>query len=167
MDKNPTPDEKKFEELLTKINKLKSSGSYDLSMEEDLSLAVMNLISLEEHFFFTAKKTGKDDYLDMLAQVREMRKTLMKKMIPQYEGEAWCVCKHLLSTTMRMIEVGTKHQTDGKHQEAKELFGMAYKTFTLFWAVRLKLVNLAGVKKIEKAVSVDDLVSQLIDCCKE
>jgi hypothetical protein len=160
-------EDKKFQELLAKINKLKNSGTYDLSMEEDLALAVMNLISLEEHFFFTGEKTGKSEYFEMLQSVREMRKKLMGKMIPQYEGETWCVCKHLLSTTMRMLEVGTKNQSDGKNKEAVEMFDMAYKTFNLFWAVRLKLVDLKGVKKMEKPMSVDDLVSQLVDCCKE
>jgi len=54
MDKKPT-----MEELIEKVNKLKATGELDLSMEEDLSIAVMNLISLEEHFYFTAEKTGK------------------------------------------------------------------------------------------------------------
>ena len=35
------------QELIKKINELKSSGTVDLSMEEDLSIAIMNLVSLE------------------------------------------------------------------------------------------------------------------------
>ena len=127
----------------------------------------MNLISLEEHFFFTAQKTGKADYLDLLAQTREIRKKMLAKMIDQHEGETWCISKHLLATTMRLMEVATKYQTDKKTEEAKESFDMAYKVYSLFWAVRLKLVDLKGVKKLDKAVSVEDLVSQLVDCCKE
>lgn len=45
-----------MKELIEKINKSKASSELDLSMEEDLSIAIMNLISLEEHFFFTAEK---------------------------------------------------------------------------------------------------------------
>ena len=71
----------KFKELIAKIEKMKKSGEIDLSTEEDLSLAVMNLISLEEHFFFTGVKTGKNDYMDLLFQVREVRKSLLKKLI--------------------------------------------------------------------------------------
>ena len=50
------PGREKFDELVKKIEAAKASGTVDLSMEEDLSIAVMNLISLEEHFFFTANK---------------------------------------------------------------------------------------------------------------
>ncbi len=161
------PDEKKFQQLIDKIKKLQASGNYDLSLEEDLSIAVMNLISLEEHFFLTSQKTGKSDYLDLLQQTREIRKALLAKMIPQHEGETWCITKHLLAATMRLIEVGTKYQTDGKNQEADTSFTQAYKIYSLFWAVRLKLLNLKDVKKVTQPVSVEDLVNQLVDCCQE
>lgn len=159
-------DENKFQKLLAKIKQIQASGSYDLSLEEDLSIAVMNLISLEEHFFFTSQKTGNSDYLDLLQQTREVRKQLLAKMIPVNEGETWCISKHLLSATMRLIEVGTKYQTDGKKAEANTSFTQAYKIYSLFWAVRLKLLNLKGVK-IKKTMSIEDLTTQLIDCCKE
>src|SRR3989338_745227 len=109
------------EELLEKVNQLKAGGTVDLSLEEDLSIAVMNLIGLEEHFFFTAEKTGKNEYFDLLNQVREMRKELMGKMIDQHEGETWCVAKHLLAASMRLIEVGTKLLGDGKQDEAQAM----------------------------------------------
>lgn len=156
-----------FQKLLAKIKRLKESGSYDLSLEEDLSIAVMNLISLEEHFFFTSQKTGKSEYLDLLQQTREVRKQLLAKMIPANEGETWCISKHLLAATMRLMEVGTKYQSDGKKAEADTSFTQAYKIYSLFWAVRLKLVDLKGVKKLNKPMSIEDLTTQLIDCCKE
>lgn len=90
-------------------------------------------------------------------------------MIDQHEGETWCISKHLLATTMRMTEVGTKYLNDGKKKDAKEMFAMAYKTYSLFWALRLKLLNLKNVKakELSKSLTVDDLVSKLVDCCKE
>ena len=158
------PDDPKFQQLVDKIKKLQAGKNYDLSLEEDLSIAVMNLISLEEHFFFTSQKTGKSDYLDLLQETREIRKSLLAKMIPQHEGETWCITKHLLAATMRLIEVGTKYQSDGKKAEASTAFTQAYKIYSLFWAVRLKLLNLKGVKKIDKALTIEDLTTQLIDC---
>ncbi|MEK7101401.1 MAG: hypothetical protein AAB860_00485 [Patescibacteria group bacterium] len=165
-------DKNKFKQLLAKVDELKKSGDFDLSLEEDLSIAVMNLVSLEEHFFFTSQKTGKSDYLDLLQQTREVRKQLLAKMIPVNEGETWCISKHLLATTMRLIEVGTKYQTDGKKQEANTSFTQAYKIYSLFWAVRLKLLNLKDVKKKglpagRQAMTIEDLTTQLVDCCKE
>jgi len=53
-------DDSDFRKLLAKVEELKKGKSFDLSLEEDLSIAVMNLISLEEHFFFTSQKTGKN-----------------------------------------------------------------------------------------------------------
>ena len=64
----------KMEDILKKVEEMKKSGTVDLSLDEDLSIAVMNLISLEEHFFFTGEKTAKTEYFDLLGEVIEMRK---------------------------------------------------------------------------------------------
>ena len=102
------PKIRNVEELLEKIDKFKNKEKIDLSKEEDLSIAIMNLISLEEHFYFTAMKTNKSKYLDLLNSIREIRKKLLKELVKNPEGEVWCISKHLLSCSMRLIEVGTK-----------------------------------------------------------
>ncbi|MDP3004250.1 MAG: hypothetical protein Q8N43_01970 [Candidatus Azambacteria bacterium] len=161
---------KKFQELIKKIERMKKSGEIDLSTEEDLSIAVMNLISLEEHFFFTSAKTGKEGYLDLLSQAREIRKSLLKKLINKHEGETWCISKHLLGTTMRLIEVGTKLYSDGKKDEAKEIYGKAHEIYSLFWALRLKLIDTAGLKTMaakEQPWTMKDILDKLVDCCDE
>ncbi len=162
--------EQQFKDLIVKVEEMKKSGTVDLSTEEDLSLAIMNLISLEEHFFFTGAKTKKDDYFDFLGEVREMRKQLLAKMMDKNEGETWCISKHLLATTMRLIEVGTKLHSDGKQVEAREMFDRAYKTYSMFWALRLKLVDALGFKQMaasEKPWTYEDIVNRLVDCCDE
>ncbi|MEK7060294.1 MAG: hypothetical protein AAB970_01600 [Patescibacteria group bacterium] len=159
-----------FEELQKKIASLKENRGVDLSTEEDLSIAVMNLISLEEHFFFSGAKTGKDEYYNMLNEVREMRKVLLARMIDKTEAESWCISKHLLGTTMRLMEVGTKLQGDGKTEEAKQMFSFAYKAFNLFFGLRLKIISASDVKgtlENEKPMTFDDIMAKLVDCCKE
>ncbi len=159
-----------FEELQKKIASLKENRGVDLSTEEDLSIAVMNLISLEEHFFFSGAKTGKDGYYSMLSEVREIRKTLLARMIDKTEGESWCISKHLLATTMRLMEVGTKLQGDGKTEDAKLMFTFAYKVYNLFFGLRLKIINASDVKNSlekEKPMTFDDIMAKLVDCCKE
>jgi hypothetical protein len=131
---------KTFEELREKINELKEKV-IDLSADEDLALAVMNLISMEEHLYFTAKKTGKDEYFDLLNQVREIRKKMMERLIGKPEGELWCFVKHTLSATMRLIEVGTKLQNQNKKDEAKEVFDLAYELFNIFWGIKLNIIS--------------------------
>lgn len=169
-----------LEQLLDKVNQLKSSGTVDLSMEEDLSIAVMNLVSLEEHFYFTGEKTGKNEYFDLLNQTREIRKQLLGRMIDHHEGETWCITKHLLAATMRLIEVGTKLHSSGKKEEAEKTFKQAYEIYTLFWGLRLKLISVADVKKVgdnqlnvhdksnsDKPMTKEDMISKMLDCCKE
>ncbi|MBI4128226.1 MAG: hypothetical protein HY459_04105, partial [Parcubacteria group bacterium] len=135
-----------------------------------LSLAIMNLIRLEEHFFFSGVKTKKDEYFDWLGEVREMRKKLLARMIDRYEGETWCVSKHLLAATMRLMEVGTKLHADGRMEVAKETFSQAEKLYTLFWGLRLKLITTSQLK--EEAASkqpwtLKEIVDKLVDCCDE
>ena len=159
-----------FASLLAKVESLKKSGNFDLSMEEDLSVAVMNLVSLEEHFFFTGEKTGKPEYFDLLDEARRLRQELLAKMIDQHEGETWCIAKHLLAATMRLIEVGAKLRGQNKKEEAKEMFDRAYKTYALFWGLRLKLLDVSGIKKIaddKQPWTVPDIVNKLVNCCDE
>lgn len=163
-------DNKKYEEIVKKMEALKAAGSLDLSTEEDLAMAIMNLISLEEHFFFTGAKTDKPEYFDSLIEVRNLRTKLLARMIDKKEGEVWCISKHLLATAMRLEEVGTKLQKEGKKDEAKEFFADAYKMFTLFFALRLKIINLPEIKEManeDKPMTLKDVMNKLVDCCNE
>ncbi len=166
-------DKNKFEALIKKSEELRQSGTFDLSKEEDLSLAVMNLISIEEHLFFTASKTKDKEYLSILNETRELRKELLAKMIPVNEGETWCISKHFLAASMRMIEVGTKLQSAGEKKDAEEMFEKAYKIYSMFWAIRLKLADVSDIKDEDvskndnKEWTTEDIMEKLIDCCKE
>lgn len=183
-------DKEQVEKLLSKMKEVQAKNKLDLSSDEDLSIAIMNLISIEEHMFFTATKTGKIKYLDMLNEVREMRKKLLKRIIKDYEGEVWCISKHLLAATMRLNEVGTKSLSQGKKEEAWGLFKMAYQLYALFWGLNLGVVKskelktdlkkmgfeeneFIDTKKIAKKEGggifekLGELVQKVIDCCIE
>lgn len=173
-------DQKNIKKFVEKVEKLKKEHKLDLSSDEDLSIAIMNLVSLEEHFFFTGAKTGKEKYYDLLGKVREIRKELLKKIVKDTEGEVWCISKHLLAASMRLIEVGTKELTKHNKKEAKNLFSKAYDLYSLFWGINLKLVDISNVKKIDDnqlnksdknkddlTKRLNKLVQDLIDCCEE
>jgi hypothetical protein len=179
MENNLNVNNEKIDDFIKKVQAGKK-GELDLSSDEDLSIAIMNLISIEEHFFFTGAKTGKSGYYDLLNTAREMRKDLLKRIIKEYEGEVWCISKHLLSASMRLMEVGTKALTKGKKQEAEDFFKKAYELYSLFWGINLKLVDLGEVKKIEdNQINKKDtdkggvmkklgkVVQYVINCCKE
>ena len=185
-------DIKKF---MNKVKEMEKSDKLDLSSDEDLSIGIMNLISIEEHLFFSGGKTGKPEYYDLLNEVREMRKGLLKQIIKEYEGEVWCISKHLLAGSMRLMEVGTKFQGKGQKKEAQEMFDKAYKLYSLFWGLNLGLVGVDDVvdrepgEESEKVNYVPEptakgdkpaksqsssifdklgkIVQKVVDCCKE
>lgn len=173
-------DAEKLKQLIEKIQKAKQGGELDLSLEEDLSIAIMNLISLEEHFFFTAEKTEKREYLNLLDETKAVRRSLLARMIDKHEGETWCISKHLLAATMRLMEVGSKYLSEKKKEEAEQVFDQAYKLYSLFWALRLKLMDASEFKKIPDGSlnvhdkgktgqpwKLGDIIKKLVDCCDE
>lgn len=188
---------KTSKELLKKVEEVTRQKGLDLSSNEDLSIGIMNLISIEEHLFFTYNKTGKKSYLKLLNEIRHIRTGLMKQVIKDYEGEVWCISKHLLAASMRIMEVGTKElkkaegaePTEAEKQKKKawDLFDKSYKLYSLFWGINLNVVAIDDVKrggKEEKNIQFinekseekgqDSVFSKLgvllqkaIDCCKE
>jgi hypothetical protein len=172
-----------FDDFMIKINKLKQGDTldvFDLSSDQDLSVALMNLIGIEEHLFFSGAKTGKNQYYDLITEVRNIRKELMRKLIKEYEGEVWCISKHLLAASYRLMEVGTKLLDQNKKEEAYEFFNKSYSLYSLFWGVKLKIIDTQHLNKIEEhALSKHDttnkgilgklkeVVHKIIDCCIE
>lgn len=126
-----------FQSFMDKIKKMEKNEIADLSSGEDLSIGIMNLIAIEEHLFFTYGKTKNEKYLDLLNEAREMRKTLLKRIIKDYEGEVWCLSKHFLAASMRLSEVGTKYLGRGDKEKAKEMFKKAYELYSTFWVINL------------------------------
>lgn len=188
---------KNVKEFVERVDNAKKKNPKDLSSDQDLTIAIMNLISIEEHLIFSGAKTGKNSFYDMVQDVREMRKNLMLKIIPSYEGEVWCISKHLLATSMRLMEVGTKQQSMGNTEEAYSLFNQAYDLYCLFWGLNMNLIDMkqiewkpdsvASVNAEVKAVSIKEapettvepvapqttfgklksFVRKAVDCCIE
>ena len=169
-----------LQEFIDKVDSMKKQEKMDLSSDQDLSIAIMNLISLEEHFFFTWAKLGKTEYYDMIKDVREMRKDLLKLIIKEYEWEVWCISKHLLAASMRLMEVGTKMLGIWKEKEAYDLFEKSYNLYSLFWWLNMWFIKTDWIKKIDdNALDNKDtekkwfmgkfweLVRKAVDCCIE
>ena len=139
-------------EFVERIDASKKLNPKDLSSDQDLSIAIMNLISIEEHLVFSGAKTGKTSYYDLIKEIRETRKNLLQKIIPSYEGEVWCMSKHLLATSMRLMEVGPKQQSLGKDEEAYKMFNSAYDMYCLFWGLNMGMMETKDLKWIEPDV---------------
>ncbi len=174
-------------QFLNKVKKMEKGETLDLSSDEDLSIAIMNLISIEEHLFFSGGKTGKTKYYDLLNEVRDMRKGLLKMIIKDYEGEVWCISKHLLAASMRLMEVGTKAQTKGDIKASEEFFKKSYNLYNLFWGLNLGMLKSDDFKsetkndtpvlsKSDKPLKADKtdfmgkvsgVIGKILDCCRE
>lgn len=138
-------------EFVEQYDAMKKVNPKDLSSDQDLTIAIMNLISIEEHLIFSGAKTGKTHFFDLIEQIREMRKNLMQKIIPSYEGEVWCISKHLLASAMRLMEVGTKQQSLKNTKDAYSLFNQAYDLYCLFWGLNMNLIDSKDLKWVEDA----------------
>ncbi|TSC92496.1 MAG: Uncharacterized protein CEN89_675 [Candidatus Berkelbacteria bacterium Licking1014_7] len=171
---------KNLDEFIQKIDAMKKREKMDLSSNQDLSIAIMNLVSIEEHFFFTGAKTGKKKYFDLLEEIREMRKTLLKKLIKETEGELWCISKHLLAASMRLMEVGAKALSIGKKKQAYDFFDKAYNLYSLFWGINMNLIETKNITKIDNQAlnqhdqkkkgllgKLGELVKKIVNCCIE
>jgi len=177
---------KNYKDLLSKVEKVTKQKNLDLSSGEDLSIGIMNLISVEEHLFFTFNKTKDTNYLNLLNDIRKLRTELLKEIIKDYEGEVWCISKHLLAASMRIMEVGTKELKKGDKKKASDLFEKSYRLYSLFWGLNLNVIDL---KKTKEKISDDKihfsddkdkdqgsesvfsrlgtLIQKAIDCCRE
>jgi DNA-binding cell septation regulator SpoVG len=181
-------------DFISQVDNMKKVNPMDLSSDQDLSIAIMNLISIEEHLFFSGAKTNDTSFYDLINPIREDRKELLKKIVKSYKGEVWCISKHLLAGCMRLIEVGTKTLATDNKEEAYQLFEKAYSLYALFWGLNINAItdeetkkaiekidkitieNIEKNKEIDKKDSSKDkgivsklksFVSKAVDCCRE
>lgn len=174
------PPMKDLSEFVEKLDHLKKTNKLDLSSDQDLSIAIMNLVSIEEHFIFSGAKTNDAAYYDLCEQARGMRKWCMEKLVKNPKAEEWCISKHLLAASMRLMEVGTKQQSLGHKKEASEFFEKAYECYCLFWGINMNLVDTGKIKAIDSEAihkkdkskhtmlsKLGNIVQKVIDCCIE
>lgn len=158
----------KVKNFIKDIEEIKDKSELDLSLGQDLSIALMNIVSLEEHFLFSYMKTNNEKFLKYLEDTRELRKKLLARIVKKDENdysEKWCISKHLLATSMRLSEVGTKFLHDGKHKEAEELFDNSYNFYSLFW--KINGIEDKKIKNIEGGPKIKQLMKKMLDCCRE
>ncbi len=150
-------------DFIQKIDNAKKVNPLDLSSDQDLTIAIMNLISIEEHLFFSGAKTKDSSFYDLIENIREYRKELLGKIIKSYKGEVWCISKHLLASCMRLSEVATKALHSGKKDEAYDLFDKAYNLYCLFWGLNLNVLDTNETKRLIKGLdekTVDNIENE-------
>ena len=159
----------KVKNFIPLIQQVREKESLDLDAWEDLSIGLMNLISLEEHAFFSYVKTQDEKFLSILDNVREIRKRLLKKIVKDNDGsEKWCMSKHLLASSMRFFEVGNRLLHDGDKSEADKMYKDAAEMYGLFWKINYAEPNEKVAKdNLEDKKGLFNSIKKLLECCKE
>ncbi len=156
----------KVENFIKSINKAKEKDTLDLSYLEDLSIAIMNLVSLEEHCFFSYAKTNNKKFLEMLEKTRELRKKLLKLLVKDDDGsEKWCMSKHYLASSMRLFETANRFLHEGKQKEAESLYKDSAELYGMFWLLNSNKDKLE--LKDENKKSIFGSIKELLKCCIE
>ena len=163
----------KTKNFVTTISEIKGKNELDLSAGEDLSIALMNIVSLEEHSFFSFVKTQDEKFLEILEICRELRKRLLAKLVKKDESETWCMSKHLLASSMRLYEVGNRLLHEKKADEAKQSYNDAAELYALFWKLNLGDKTNESLPKnsikyeTQEKKSIFSGIKKLLECCKE
>ena len=159
----------RVDNFIKKINEIKEKSSLDISAWEDLSIGLMNLVSLEEHCFFSYVRTQDDKFLKMLEAVRELRKKLLALIIKKDDdSERWCMSKHLLASSMRLFEVGNRLLHEGKEKEAKEMYKDSAELYGLFWALNVEGKGIIKINEDSKETKgIFASIKKLLECCIE
>jgi hypothetical protein len=161
----------KIKNFIKNISRIKEKNELDLSAGEDLSIALMNLVSLEEHAYFSYIKTQDDRFLSILENVRETRKRLLKLIVKEDDSEKWCMSKHLLASSMRLYEVGNRMLHEGKTDEASGFYKDSAELYGLFWKINTdnkdKLIDNKRITEKKEKPGIFNSIKKMLECCKE
>ena len=160
------------ENFVKTVQNIKGKNKLDLSAWEDLSIGLMNLVSLEEHAYFSYIKTQDEKFLAILDNVREMRKNLLKLIVKDDDGsEKWCMSKHFLASSMRLFEVGNRMLHEGKKEEADKFYKDSAELYAMFWKLNIEAIGGRKDMKIEinheEKKGIFNSIKKLLECCKE
>jgi len=146
--------------------------------DEDLSIAIMNLITLEEHLYFTGARTDSPEYYKLVDEVRKNRQELLDELLGETEGEVYCAVKHLLAASVRLFEVGEKFQSIDKEEKAEKYFEKAFDIYSLVWGLvsgRLEIPEDEETKDPKEVESenhtiterLKNLSDKILNCCDD
>ena len=113
-----------LQDLVINADNVKKVNPLDLSSDQDLTIALMNLLVIEDDF----------------EHVRDIRQKLMSRIVRR-DDDVWGTSERLLGMAMRLVDDGNR--TFGK--DAYALYNRAYEFYSLFWGVNMGLV---GIKDI-------------------
>lgn len=121
-------------------DKAKKVNPLDLSADQDLTIAVMNLIKLEKLLDGTCMSGG----CDMAGAVYDMRCNLMGRIVLDIKSDLWDMSVQLLGNAMDLLDSGLQ-QIGIDDKSAYELFNRSYEFYSMFWGVNMGMIAVSDV----------------------
>ncbi len=118
----------------------KKVNPLDLSSDQDLTIAVMNLIAIED--------IACGDVADAVGELRDM---LLRRIVSVEKNMDLSV--GLLGTAMRLIESGNRAADLGDMETAYGVYDEAYSAYSLFWGLNMGFVSADDIKISEYGVN--------------
>lgn len=127
---------KSISKAVEKADSAKKANPLDLSSDQDLTIALMNLAVLERNFGLSG---------ELMDVVCDIRQDLMKKIVAP-SSDKWEVTKYLLAESMQLMVDGNRALDVGKNKDAYALYNRSYELYSLFWGINMGLI---GIKDAE------------------
>lgn len=120
--------------LVEKADDKKKVNPLDLSSDQDLTVALMNLIALQD------KTSGElHDFVSRLSE------DLLERVVKN--NDVLDVSRKLLGQSVRSVDMG--NQELGKNSEkAYDFYNHAYELYSLFWGVNMGLIDVSDIKNV-------------------
>lgn len=133
----------KLKHAVIDADNAKKVNPLDLSADQDLTIAIMNLIKLEKLLDGVDTSGG----YDMSGAIRDMWHRLMGRVVSDKNRELWNMSLYLLGLATDFMERG--FVTTGAM--AYEMFDKSYEVYSLFWGLNMGLITVSDVAQdIEK-----------------
>ena len=129
---------KSISKAVEKADSAKKANPLDLSSDQDLTIALMNLAVLERNFGLSG---------ELMDVVSDIRQDLMKKIVAP-SSDKWEVTKYLLAESMQLMVDGNRALDAGKNKDAYALYNRSYELYSLFWGINMGLISVSDAEKL-------------------
>ena len=124
---------KSISRRVEKLDSKKKVNPLDLSSDQDLTVALMNLIAIED-------MCGENDLQNMIG---EMRHSLMRRIVN--DDKLMAASVKLLGGAMKLIDDGCELMANGHRTAAYNNFDRAYEMYSLFWGINMGMMDVDDI----------------------
>ena len=126
--------------VIERADAAKKVNPLDLSSDQDLTIAVMNLIAVSD---MCGGELGES--------ISEMRDGLLRRIVAVEKNMVLSI--GLLGATMRLMESGNRAADSGDMAVAYRMYDDAYSAYSMFWGLNMGFVSADDIKISEYGVN--------------